>query len=356
MTFVRAAGLVCAAVALAIGSSATTSWAQGVGAAAPPAAVSLAGAGATFPAPLYKKWIAVYQSSHPGVSISYSPVGSGEGVKRFVAGAVDFAGSDEVLSDTDAAKVEGGAATVPVTAGTIVLAYNIPGLAGEIRLSREVYADIFAGAIRRWNDARIQAANPGMRLPARDIAVVARLDSSGTTAAFTRHLAAADPSWRTRGLGVGKLIAWPSRTMLATGNEGVAARIKISEGAIGYVEYGFAKRLGLPMAALQNKSGAFVAPSEASAQLALSARVVEANELERSIVDPTAAGAYPIVSYSWLFLYRNYRDPEKGRALRQFVEWALTDGQKHGAEFGYIPLSADVVSLGRAQLDAVASN
>ena len=139
--------------------------------------------------------------------------------------------------------------------------------------------------------------------------------------------------------------------MLAAGNEGVAARIKISQGSIGYVEYGFAKRLGLHMAALQNKAGEFVVPSEAAAQLALSARVAQVNELERSIVDPPAPGAYPIISYSWLFLYRHYGDRAKAEAIRDFVEWGLTDGQHYGPELGYIPLSADVVSLGREELD-----
>jgi phosphate transport system substrate-binding protein len=258
------------------------------------------------------------------------------------------------LHESDAAKVEAGAATVPLTAGPIVLAYNIPGVSGGLRLPRDVYAAIFSGTIQRWTDPRIEAANPGIRFPARDIALVARLDSSGTTAAFTRHLAAADPGWRSRGLGVGKLVAWPNKTMLATGNEGVAGRLKISEGAIGYVEYGFAKRLGLPLAALQNKSGAFVSPTEASAQLALSARVVRINELERSVVDPLAPGAYPIVSYSWLFLYRHYRDPAKAGALGDFVAWGLTEGQQYGAAVGYVPLSADVVALGREVLDMVA--
>ena len=343
--------LIAAVVALSVGLPVAAGWAQGAGTAAP---ISLRGAGATFPAPLYKKWIDVYQAAHQNVSISYSAVGSGEGIKRFLAETVDFAGSDENLSESDASKVEAGVATIPAAAGTIVLAYNIPGVTGEIRLPRDVYPEIFAGTIRRWNDPRIQAANPGVRFPNRDIAVVARLDSSGTTAAFTRHLAAADPSWRARGLGVGKIVAWPGSTMLAPGNEGVAARIKISEGAIGYVEYGFAKRLGLPMAALQNKSGQFVTPSEASAQLALSARVVEVNELERSVIDPTAANAYPIVSYSWLFLYRHYRDPTKAVALRDFVAWGLAEGQEYGVELGYVPLSADVVALGRQILDTVA--
>ena len=351
MTTPHVARMIAAVIALSVGLPVSAGWAQGAGTAAP---VSLRGAGATFPAPLYKKWIAVYQAAHRNVSIAYDVVGSGEGIKRFLAEAVDFAASDENLTESAASKVEAGAATVPATAGMVVLAYNIPGVTGEIRLPRDVYADIFAGVIRRWNDPRIQTANPGVRFPARDIAIIARLYSSGTTAAFTRNLAAVDPSWRSRGLGVGKLIAWPNKTMLAAGNERVAALIKISEGAIDYVEYGFAKRLKLPMAALQNKSGAFVSPSEAAAQLALSARVVKVNELEQSVVDPTAAGAYPIVSYSWLFLYRHYRDPSKAVALRDFVAWGLAEGQQYGVALGYVPLSADVVTLGRQILDTVA--
>ena len=344
--------LVTAAVLLLIGFPALVSWTQGGETTAP---ITLIGAGATFPAPLYKKWMAVYQESHPNVAITYQAVGSGEGIKRFLAETVDFAGSDEFLSTEDAAKVEKGAVTVPAAAGMVVLAYNIPGVTGEIRLPRDVFTDIFAGSISRWNDPRIAAANPGVHFPARNIALIARLDSSGTTAAFTRHLAAADSTWRARGRGIGKLISWPAATMLAAGNEGVASRIKISEGSIGYVEYGFAKRLGLHMAALQNKAGASIAPSETAAQLALSARVARVNELERSIIDPPAAGAYPIVSYSWLFLYRQFPDRAKAETIRDFVGWGLTEGQHYGTELGYIPLSADVVSLGREVLNAVAN-
>lgn len=352
MTFVHRARTALAIVALSLGATAV-SWAQGTTPASSASAVTLAGAGATFPAPLYKKWVAIYHAAHPNVAISYQPVGSGEGIKRFIAETVDFAGSDEYLSQSNASKVESGVATIPSTAGMVVLAYNIPGVTGQIKLPRAVLTDIFAGQIKRWNDPHIVAANPGINFPARDIALVARLDSSGTTAAFTRHLAAADPSWHSRGLGTGKLIAWPAKTMLAAGNEGVASRIKISEGAIGYVEYGFAKRLGLPMAALQNKAGDFVAPTEAAAQLALSARVPQANELEHSVVDPDEAGAYPIVSYTWLFLYRRYQEPAKAEALRSFVAWGLTEGQKYGAELGYVPLSADIVTLGQQILGTV---
>jgi phosphate transport system substrate-binding protein len=226
-------------------------WAQNPQAGGP---VSLHGVGSTFAAPLYSKWIDEYGVAHRNVSISYEAVGSGEGVKRFIADAVDFAGSDEILTDSEASKLRETPLMVPITAGMIALAYNIPGVTSEIKLPRDVYVDIFAGAIRHWDDPRIQAANPGLAFPHRTIAIVARQDSSGTTAAFTKHLAAIGPGWRAKGMGVGKLVDWRKGTMLAPGNEGVAWRIKISEGSIGYVEFWFAQRLGLRMAAVQNKA------------------------------------------------------------------------------------------------------
>ena len=238
---------------------------------------------------------------------------------------------------------------VPVTAGMIVLAYNIPGVNSEIKLPRDVYVDIFAGKIRQWDDPRIKAANPGISFPHIDIAIVARQDSSGTTAAFTHHLAAI-PAWRAAGMGVGKVVDWPKGTMLAPGNEGVAGKIKISDGSIGYVEYWFAQRLGLRMAAVQNKAGAFITPTANAGQLALSGRVAQAKELDASVADPANPGAYPITTYSWMFLYPRYSDRTKAVALRDFAEWSLTRGQNYGAQLGYLPLSADVVAIGTQAL------
>jgi phosphate transport system substrate-binding protein len=170
--------------------------------------VSLRGAGSTFAAPLYKRWIEEYAVVRPSVSIAYEAVGSGEGARRFLTDAVDFAGSDETLADRDSAKA-GGAIMVPATAGMIVISYNIPGVTSEIKLPRDVYVDIFSGAIRRWDDPRIKAANPGISFPAREIVIVARQDGSGTTAAFTRHLDAVGTAWRQYGMQVGNLIDWP---------------------------------------------------------------------------------------------------------------------------------------------------
>jgi phosphate transport system substrate-binding protein len=314
-------------------------------------AVVLHGAGSTFAAPLYKKWIDEYSASHRNVTISYDAVGSGEGVKRFLAETVDFGGSDEVLSDSEIAKVP-GTIMLPVTAGMIALAYNIQGVNSELKLPRDVYVDIFAGKIRRWNDPRIQAANPSIVLPRRDIAVVVRQDSSGTTAAFTNHLAAIGPAWRAAGMSVGKFIEWPAGVLPASGNEGVAARIRLSDGSIGYVEYWFAQRLGLQMAALQNKAGAFITPTAGAGELALSGRVAEVKELDASVADPAAPGAYPITTYSWMFLYPQYRDRAKGLAVHDFAQWGLAQSaQNYGAQLGYLPLSADVVAIGLRALN-----
>ena len=297
--------------------------------------LSLHGAGATFPAPLYQRWMEVYQKEHPGVSLSYDAVGSGEGVSRFIGGTVDFGATDAVLSDADIAKVANGVVVVPATAGMIVLAYNLPGLPAGLKLPRDVYTDIFAGKLATWDDPRLQKANPGISLPHRNIAVVARLDASGTSYAFTRHLNAVGGTWRDMNLGYGTVVAWPGSVMLARGNEGVAARIKISEGSIGYVEYGFAKRLGLPMAALQNKNRAFVVPSEQSGETALGeAAPSTPGDLRVDVADPALADSYPIVTYSWLLLYRAYADADKATAIKDFVFWGLHTGQTFASEFG----------------------
>jgi phosphate transport system substrate-binding protein len=324
----------------------------------PPAAAmnetSLHGAGSTFSAALYKQWIEIYHQEHPLVSITYDAVGSGEGVRRFVAGSVDFGASDVALSDREASEISRGAVMVASTAGMVVLAYNVPGLRGELKLPRDVYPGILSGQIRRWDDPRIQQANPGLNLPHLDIVIVARHDSSGTTFALTNHLAAISLAWREQGLGVGKLIEWPGSAMLASGNEGVASRIKISEGSIGYVEFGFAKRLGLRMALLQNKVGKFVAPDDAAGLQALAEATAKTPAgLNQSVVDPSGASAYPIVTFSWLLLYRQYDDAQKGLAVRDFVAWGLANGQTLSEKSGYLPLPGEVAASGEQALGSV---
>jgi phosphate transport system substrate-binding protein len=315
--------------------------------------LSIHGAGATFPAPLYKNWMEVYAAKHPDISFSYDAVGSGEGIKRFIAGEVDFGASDAAMKDAEMTQVEAGVKLVPATAGMVVLAYNIWGLEGDIKLKRDVYVDIFLGKLTRWNDPRIAASNPGITLPDMEITPVVRLDSSGTTYAFTNHLSAISEAWR-KGPGIGKLIDWPGRASTAKGNDGVAGRIKLTSGAIGYVEYGFAKRLGLPMAWLENKAGQIVPPSAQSGQLALQNGSADIpSNLRVFIPDPDGAGSYPIVSYSWLLLYKKYPNDKLANALKDFVWWGLSRGQPYAEEMGYIPLPQQMVSRASEIVDRV---
>lgn len=315
--------------------------------------VALRGAGATFPTPLYQKWIGVYTQANPNITIEYQGVGSGEGTQLFLDNAVDFGASDSALSDEQIKQAKGGATLVPATAGAIVLAYNLPDVAGTLKLSREVYADIFLGKIREWNDPRIQALNPDLKLPKQTIILVARQDSSGTTFALTHHLSAISEAWR-KGPGTGKTVDWPGVSMTARGNEGVAGRIQRSWGSLGYVEYGFAKRLGLPMVHLQNKAGAFVGPNMNSGQAALAVNVGQIpSNLRVFLPDPEGQDSYPIVTFTWLLLHDQYPDPAKGAALKGFVNWALTDGQRYSNEEGYIPLPDGVATLARAAVDRV---
>jgi len=338
-------------ISIALASVALAGTGRGVAAAGE--RVELCGAGATFPAPLYHKWIEAFRRQQPDVAIAYDVVGSGEGQRRFIGSDVDFGASDAALNDEQIARVASGTCLIPVTAGIVAVAYNLRGLGGPLKLGRDVLPDIFSGRIREWNDPRIRAGNPGLNLPKRNIAVVARLDGSGTTFAFTNHLTAASTAWR-EGPGVGTRIDWGRTAMLTPGNEGVAGRIKLAEGSVGYAEYHFAKRLGLPMAHLQNKAGRYVEPSEASGMAAVadSAKSIPTN-LRLFMPDPAGDNAYPIVTLTWLLLYEHYRDPQKAAALKRFVTWGLTTGQTYSSELGYIPLPDGVTAPALAALERI---
>jgi phosphate transport system substrate-binding protein len=315
-----------------------------------PKPVALKGAGASFPAPLYYKWSELFARENRNVTVTYDSVGSGDGIARFTAGTVDFGASDSAMTDAQIAKVERGVLLIPAAAGMVSVVYNLPGLTKPLQLPRDVYVDIFRGAITRWDDPRLKKANPGQPLPARNIALVTRLDRSGTTFAFTNHLSAASEVWK-RERGVNQGVEWPSNAMLARGNEGVASRIKISEGAIGYAEYGFAKRLGLPMAALENKAGKFVQPGEPTGQAALAEAVPLLEKSMRAFIpDPAGANSYPITTFTWLLVYRNYPDAARKAAMRDFVTWGLSTGQKSGSDLGYFALPQPVLEKAREQL------
>jgi len=326
----------------------------GAAADAPNAAtVRISGAGATFPEPLYKRWMQAYAAEHPEVAFSYEGVGSGEGIRRFLAEEVDFGASDAAMSDADLAKVgDRGAVLVPMTAGMVVLAYNLPGVAA-LNLTRDAVVGIFSGEIRRWDDPRIQVSNPDVALPKKSIAPVVRRDSSGTTFVFTNHLSAANDWWRNEGPGAAKRLDWPGATMEVNYNDGVAQRVKISEGSIGYMEYEFAERLGLRVATLENKAGRMVSPTPAAGTAALASAQDMPDDLRVFVPDPPGTDAYPIVSYTWLLLYGTYPDADKGAALKHAVTWGLTEGQPIAEQMGYIPLPEEMVELAQAKVQTI---
>ena len=314
---------------------------------------SIVGAGATFPQPLYQRWIDEFTKINSDKKFTYDSVGSGEGIKRFIAHKVDFGASDAAMRDDEIAKIDGGVNLLPMTAGMIVISYNIPGLSGELKLPRDVYVDIFMNRIKFWDDPRIKAANPQLELPHRNIQVVVRRDGSGTTFAFTNHLGTVSNEWKT-GPGVGKLIDWPGNAMTASGNAGVAQKIKITANSIGYIEYGFAKRLGLPMAALENKSGEFVLPSAQSGQMALARNMPRIEDSLRIFLpDPIGPSVYPIVTYTWLLTYKYYDNKETAQAIRDWVSWALDDGQVIAENMGYIPLPTAMRHRAKSAVDLI---
>lgn len=312
-------------------------------------AQQLSGAGASFPAPLYQRWAVEYNKVKPGVQVNYQSVGSGAGVKQFTQGVVDFGASDAAMSDEEIAKVSKGVVMIPATAGSIVIAYNLPGVEG-LKLSREDMAGIFLGTITKWNDPKIVAANPGLKLPDMPISVAYRSDGSGTTFVFSKHLSAISPEFNEK-LGTDKTVPWPVGVG-GKGNEGVTALIKQSPGTVGYVEYGYAHGNGLATALLQNKSGNFVAATDESAAKTLASVELPAN-LRIWPEDPAGAEDYPIVTFTWLLLYKTYDDAAKLEALKGFVTYGLTTGQTFSTELGYVPLPEPVVAKCKAALATI---
>jgi phosphate transport system substrate-binding protein len=305
--------------------------------------VRITGAGASFPFPLYSAWFREYNRATPGVRINYQSVGSGAGVRNLINRVVDFGASDSAMTDEEIAEVDGGVVILPMTAGEIVLAYNLPGVS-ELRLPREVYPLIFAGEVTRWNDPRILAANPGVELPDRQITVVRRSDSSGTTFVFTQHLSAISERFRTL-VGTGTSVPWPQQANIvgAPRNDGVTATIRQTPGAVGYIEYFFATSTNTPMALLENAAGQFVAPSDAAGQAALAGADFTGQDLRIWVTDPKDPAAYPIATFTWMLFYRRHGNEAVASALRDFVRWAMARGQTMAADFGYIPLPEVIV-------------
>jgi phosphate transport system substrate-binding protein len=321
--------------------------------------VTMQGSGATFPAPLYKRWFFEYYAAHPEVRVNYSPIGSGAGIRQFTAGLTTFGGSDAGMSKKEIAKLPkdyGGVLLLPMTAGEIVLSYNLP-LKAPLRLSRDAYIKIFLRQITQWNDPEIAKDNPGVELPDQKITVVTRADSSGTTFAFTTHMDAVAKAlgveWTP---GVEKSVHW-KESIAAQGNDGVSALIQLTPGAIGYVEYGYAKLAGLSMAALENRSGEFILASEdgRAGQRALEGAEIP-GDMQIRVADPKNRGAYPIVTYTWVLCRKHYEDPRQVATLKALLRECLSDRQQEVAvELGYLKLPPDVVERLYTELDKIST-
>lgn len=306
------------------------------------AGVAVKAGGSTFAAPLYAAWIEAYRGVEPSAVISYEVIGSGEGIAGFLDGSLDFAATDAPLTDAQEAEVPGGVSHVPVTAGMIAIAYNLPGgLEGDLRLPRDVLGDVFSGAITSWDDPRLVRENPDLALPRWPIQIVGRRDGSGTTYAFANYLNATSEAWRAADLGVGTLVNWPHGAMRARGNEGVAVNIQRGEGTIGYVEYGFASRLGLPLAAIENAAGNFVAPTPESGSASISEAELP-GDMKIEIPDPAGADSYPIVTFTWELVRGRAEDPETAEVVRAFTAWIVDEGQEFAAPLSYVPLPPNV--------------
>lgn len=312
--------------------------------------VELSGAGATFPEPLYQKWVQEYNKLHPDVQVNYQSIGSGAGIKQFTKETVDFGASDAAMTDEEIARVKRGTVLIPMTAGSIVLAYNLPGIT-NLRLSRAAYTGIFLGSIQQWDERPITVRNPGVSFPKIPIWVAHRYDGSGTTFVFSKHLCLLSPEFKALVGEEATQVSWP----VGVGgkwNEGVTALIKQRVGTIGYVEYGYAVKNKLPMAALENKSGNYIQPSLESGSSPLD-HVAFPENLRAWPDDPVGPNDYPITTFTWLLLYKSYPDKAKLAALKDFILYAITDGQKYAPELGYVPLPPSVVEKVKTALDTI---
>lgn len=309
--------------------------------------VRLTGSGASFPFPLYSAWFKDFAGKSDGITVDYQSKGSGAGIQDFTNKVVDFAASDAAMTDEQIAAVDQGVVLLPMTAGEIVVAYNLPGVT-ELKLPRDVYPEIFLGTITNWNDEKIAAANPGVDLPDMPITVVVRSDSSGTTFNFTSHLSAIDADFKA-GPGAGTSVQWPAsdKIIKAPKNDGITATVMQTPGAIGYIEYGFGKLTGTPMATLENAAGAFVAPGGAGGSEALASAEFD-DHMRAFITDPAGADAYPIATFTWMVFYEHGQDAAKVAAIKEMVEYGLTDGQEMAEELGYIPMPEAVIEKVRA--------
>jgi phosphate transport system substrate-binding protein len=313
---------------------------------------TILGAGATFPYPLYSKMFSEYNKS-TGLKVNYQSIGSGGGIQQLTGKTVDFGASDAPLNGKQDSALSAPAVHIPITAGAVVLSYNLPDMKDTLKLTPDVIAKIFLGEIKKWNDPKIAASNPGVKLPSTDILVSHRSDGSGTTNIFTTYLSKVSQDWETK-VGKGGSVNWPVG-LGGKGNEGVAGGVKQTPGAIGYVELAYAIQNNMAFAKVQNKAGNYITPSISS--ITAAANIAIPADAKVSLTNTEAADGYPISGLTWILIYKEQkydnRSADKATKMLKLIQWMVHEGQQHCAPLNYAPLSPNAVSVADAQLKTV---
>jgi phosphate transport system substrate-binding protein len=314
--------------------------------------INLQGAGATFPKPIYEKWVSEYQKINPNIKINYTANGSGAGQKAILDNTSDFGATDDPMKDEDLKNTD--ILHIPTVLGAVVLTYNLPDVKEPLKLTADTIAGIYLGNIKKWNDPRIKADNPNLNLPDADISPVYRADSSGTTAVFTDFLSGASAEWKEK-IGANKQPSWITGVGVgAKGNDGVTGQIKNIPNSIGYIEIAFAKANNMPTALIKNKAGNFVEPSIENVSAAAAGSVGSMPEDMRvQITNADGANSYPISSYTYILVHKDQKDAGKGKALVDFLWWATHDGRQFTADLHYAPLPAEVVSKVETKINSI---
>lgn len=315
------------------------------------AAQSLNAAGATFPYPIYSKWFNEYHKAHPDVQINYQPIGSGGGIQQLLSGTVDFGASDGPMTDEQLSQAKIKIFHIPTVLGAVVPAYNIPGYTGKLRFSQQVLAGIFLGNIKQWNDPAIKRDNPGVNLPDTPIVVVHRGDGSGTTYIFTDFLSKISPEWQSK-VGKGTAVKWPTGLAMK-GNDGVAGLIRQTPGGMGYVELIYALQNNITFGSVQNAAGKFIEGSLQSTTAAAASVKDMPSDFRVSITNAPGASAYPICSFTWLLIPAQWADKSKEKAVTDFLQWMVKDGEPMVSALNYAPLPKSVAEKVSARIKEI---
>ena len=317
-----------------------------------PSVPQLNGAGSTFINPLFSKMFAAYPSAKCGLHVNYQSVGSGAGINDLLQGIVDFGATDAPMSDTQLAQsTKGPILHIPATIGAVAISYNLSGISGHVQLTGPIIASIYLGTIKFWDDPQIKALNSAVALPHETISVVHRSDGSGTTGIFTHYLAAVSPDWSSK-VGAGTTVNWPTGVG-GKGNAGVAAQVKSTAGAIGYNELAYVLSNTIQYAAVKNANGQYVLPSVDSAKAASQNVSTIPPDLRFYFVNAPGDGSYPITGFTWMVIYQNQANTDKGQAVANMAWWVTHDGQQYASPLDYVALPQNIVTLDEAKIKSI---